>query len=193
MSHFFYLATPYSKYVGGIEAAFRMAAEQAAVLLENGVPVYSPIAHSHPIAIYGGLDPYAHALWMKACEPFMNQAAGIVVLMAAGWEESKGIGMEIEHFKKAGKPVFFMLPNMVPDELLLVNDQVELPRPVRYEFTATGNVFMPHPDGETYVLVPYRGNANEVFNQLLHAARRLGWPEDKAQELARIEEYREAS
>lgn len=48
-----YLATPYSKFEGGLEAAFRAAAEVAAKLVRQGESVYSPICHTHPIAIYG--------------------------------------------------------------------------------------------------------------------------------------------
>lgn len=46
-----YLATPYSKYPRGIEAAFVDASRLAACLVRLGISVYSPIAHTHPIAI----------------------------------------------------------------------------------------------------------------------------------------------
>ena len=45
---FWYLASPYSKYPEGTQAAFEMACWQAGLLIRAGVPVFSPIAHSHP-------------------------------------------------------------------------------------------------------------------------------------------------
>jgi hypothetical protein len=52
-----YLATPYSKFSGGINMAFVEASIFAARLLALGVKIYSPIAHTHPLAIYGNIDP----------------------------------------------------------------------------------------------------------------------------------------
>src|SRR3990167_1959103 len=58
-----YLATPYTRYPAGIRAAFADAAKLAARLLVTGLKVYSPITHTHPLAIYGHLDPLDHAIW----------------------------------------------------------------------------------------------------------------------------------
>src|ERR1700686_5471517 len=46
-----YLATPYTQYRDGIEAAFVQAASLAGRLLQARSFVYSPIAHTHPIAM----------------------------------------------------------------------------------------------------------------------------------------------
>src|SRR5436309_1862842 len=59
----YYLATPYSKYPRGLTAAFEDAANLAARLLQVGFRVYSPIAHTHPLAVYGKIDPLDHAIW----------------------------------------------------------------------------------------------------------------------------------
>lgn len=115
---FWYLATPYSKYPGGIEAAFILACQAAADLIEAGVRVYSPIAHTHPIAVYGHIDPYAHDIWLPADAPFMEAAFGLIVLRAPGWGESYGIGEEIKVFSAAGKPIVYMDEGKVPDEVL---------------------------------------------------------------------------
>lgn len=115
---YWYLATPYSKYPGGIEEAFKVACRAAADLILAGVKVYSPIAHTHPIAIHGEIDPYAHDIWLPADEPFMDAAHGLIVLRADTWEKSYGIGVEIEHFKKLGRPVIYMDPGVVPSEVL---------------------------------------------------------------------------
>lgn len=105
---YWYLATPYSKFPGGIETAFIAACKATARLVAAGVKVYSPISHTHPVAVHGGLDPYDHAIWMPADLPLMKGAYGLVVAMLPTWDSSYGISLEIEEFKKAGKPVLFI-------------------------------------------------------------------------------------
>lgn len=105
-----YLATPYSKYPGGIGEAFICAAKYAGRLLTAGVKVYSPIAHTHPIACFGELDPLDHSIWLPFDEAMMTAADAICVLQMDTWEISKGIAHEIEFFQNAGKPVYFMKP-----------------------------------------------------------------------------------
>lgn len=112
---FWYLATPYSKYPGGIEEAFKLACREAATLVRAGIRVYSPIAHTHPVATYGEIDPYDHGIWLPADAPFMRAAKGLIVLRAESWEDSHGIKCEIEEFQKAGKPVVYMDPGVVPE------------------------------------------------------------------------------
>jgi hypothetical protein len=115
---FWYLATPYSKYPRGIEAAFVDAAIQASILIKAGIRVYSPIAHTHPVATFGNIDPYDHAIWLPADKPFMDAACGLIVCKLPGWDVSFGIGEEIKLFAAAGKPVIHMTPGLVPHELL---------------------------------------------------------------------------
>jgi hypothetical protein len=117
-STYWYLASPYSKHPLGIEEAFREACRATADLIRAGVRVYSPIAHTHPVAVHGGIDPYAHDIWLPADEPFMNAASGLIVLRAESWEISYGIGEEIKAFKAAGKQIVFMDPGIVPPEAL---------------------------------------------------------------------------
>lgn len=105
---YWYLATPYSKYKHGIEEAWKAAASNTAHLIKLGIPVFSPIAHTHPIAIHGGIDPYDHEIWMPADQPMMDQAHGLIVCKMEGWDKSFGVQVEIEDFKAKGKPVHFM-------------------------------------------------------------------------------------
>lgn len=117
MSGLFYLATPYSKYPGGIDEAFKMACRAAGALLRSGVPVYSPIAHTHPIAIYSEIDPFDHDIWLPFDEAIMSHACGILVYRADGWETSKGISHEIAFFVRAGKPIIEIDEGPLGDEL----------------------------------------------------------------------------
>lgn len=112
---FWYLATPYSKYPAGIEWAFIDACKETALLLRAGVPIFSPIAHTHPIAVHGNINPLDHEVWLPADRPMMDAACGLIVCKMETWEKSYGIGVEIETFKAAGKPVIYMTPGVVPE------------------------------------------------------------------------------
>lgn len=110
MTDFFYLATPYTKWAGGIDAAFEMACREAARFIRAGIPVFCPIAHSHPIAKNGGIDPLSHEVWLAADAPLMAAAQGLIVVRAKGWEDSYGVTHEIKAFKAAGKPILYVDP-----------------------------------------------------------------------------------
>ena len=104
-----YLATPYSKYSGGdLALAFQHAAQLAAQLMLCGVKVYSPIAHTHPLAIYGNIDPLDHKIWLPFDEAIMDKADALAVAKTEGWEQSTGIKHEIGVFTAAGKPVYYV-------------------------------------------------------------------------------------
>lgn len=106
-----YLATPYTGYRGGrINDAFSDASEIAAALLTTGIRVYSPIAHCHPIAVFGQLDPLDHSVWIPFDEAMMEAADCLIVAHMDGWEDSFGIKHEIDFFTKDGKPVFDLDP-----------------------------------------------------------------------------------
>jgi hypothetical protein len=105
---FWYVATCYTKHEHGIHVAHIDACKVTAALLTRGVQVFSPIAHSHGIALYGGIDPLSHAIWLPADKPMMDAAHGLIVVKMKNWLQSYGIGKEIEEFRKAGKPVAYL-------------------------------------------------------------------------------------
>jgi hypothetical protein len=106
-----YIGTPYSRYPGGIDAAFVDACRITARLLREGLSVYSPIAHTHPVAIHGNIDPLDHSIWLPFDAAMMDKSDAMIVAVMTGWESSHGIGHEIEAFVVAGKPVYFMKPD----------------------------------------------------------------------------------
>ncbi len=106
-----YLATPYTNYVEGRDAAFVAACKIAASLIEKDVGVYSPIAHGHPIAVHGRLDPLNHAMWIAFDELMMERCDTLIVAFLPGWQVSKGIAHEIEFFQKAGKKIWGLDPS----------------------------------------------------------------------------------
>lgn len=115
---YFYLATPYARYREGHNAAFEEACKQAAILMQAGLPVFSPIAHSHPISLHGEFENTEHEFWMNVDRPFMDAAHGIIVCMMDGWQASRGVKYEIQTFERAGKPVHWMAPGHVPYSLI---------------------------------------------------------------------------
>lgn len=110
---YWYIATPYSKFPGGLDAAFEEACRFMANLIRHKVPCYSPIAHTHPIAKHGGLDPYDHGIWLPADKPMMDAAHGLIVCTMPTWEISYGISEEIKTFLAADKLVHYLDPGSV--------------------------------------------------------------------------------
>lgn len=105
-----YVGTPYSKYPAGIEAAFRDACKLTARLLQEGLKVYSPIAHTHPIAIHGGIDPFDYAVWLPFDGAIMAKSDAMLIAKMEGWDASKGIDHEIEQFELARKHIYAIDP-----------------------------------------------------------------------------------
>lgn len=115
---YWYLASPYSKYPAGLVAAFEEVSRNAGVLAKAGIAVFSPIAHTHPVAIYSGLDPLDHSLWLPFDKPMMDGAKGMIALKMDSWETSFGMKVEADNFQALGKPVIYMEPGSIPAELL---------------------------------------------------------------------------
>lgn len=105
-----YLGTPYTKYPHGIDAAFEDACELSGRLLERGVKVYSPIAHTHPIAIHAGLDPLDHKIWLPFDAAMMEAADAMCIGGLDTWRESYGVKHEVGAFLGAGKPIYYLDP-----------------------------------------------------------------------------------
>lgn len=108
ISGYWYLASPYEAHPEGLDQAHQDACEAAGQLMAAGVPVYSPIAHSHCVALWGDLDPIDHELWMKTDRPMMDAAGGLMVVKMPNWEISRGIAEERRVFAEAEKPIVFL-------------------------------------------------------------------------------------
>lgn len=105
-----YLATPYSRYPGGIEKAFADAASLAGRLFMLGIHVFSPIAHGHPLSVHGGVPPLNHNLWLEYDEKLMEVCDALIIAELDGWLDSEGIQYERDVFEAADKPVFYIEP-----------------------------------------------------------------------------------
>jgi nucleoside 2-deoxyribosyltransferase len=105
-----YLGTPYTRYKSGIVGAFCDACALAARLMQSGVTVYSPIAHTHPIAVHGKIDPLDLSIWLPFDEAMMERCDTLIVAHLDGWDQSRGIAHEVAFFERAGKPIFDLDP-----------------------------------------------------------------------------------
>lgn len=104
-----YLASPYShKDINVCVERFRAICRFAAKAIAEGYNVYSPIAHSHSIAMHGEVDHLAHELWMKQDMVMLPRCDELWVCMMDGWENSDGMKMEIAYAKEHDIPVHFM-------------------------------------------------------------------------------------
>lgn len=78
---------------------FWAAAKATAALLKSGTDVYSPIVHSTPIAACG-LDDMDHEFWMRIDRPYLEWCTMVMVLTLDGWEQSRGVNMELAAARK---------------------------------------------------------------------------------------------
>ena len=76
-------------------------------LLEAGLTVFSPIVHCHPMSVVYGL-PKDFSFWERLDKSYIDNCDVLWVLMMEGWDESEGIGKEIEYAKSQGKFVKYI-------------------------------------------------------------------------------------
>lgn len=94
-----YLATPYTRYPQGIDAAYRDACILSAKLISAGISIYSPIAHTHGIALHGKIDPLDQRFWYDFDRSMLLVCHTLIVVHMEGWESSSGIAEEIKFFE----------------------------------------------------------------------------------------------
>jgi hypothetical protein len=106
-----YLASPYSHPDSAVrEERYRAACRTAAALLLAGQPVFSPIAHSHPLVEYG--LPPDWSFWQRFDREMLARCEEVVVLMLDRWEESIGVQEEVRIARELGKPVRYVAPEL---------------------------------------------------------------------------------
>lgn len=109
-----YLASPYSHPSAGARLArFNQACRYASKLILKGVPIFSPIAHTHPIAQYA--LPTGWTFWARYNILWLDACSELWVLMLDGWKESKGIAGEIAIMRGLGKPIKYIEPNTLEE------------------------------------------------------------------------------
>lgn len=108
-----YLATPYTAYPYGLENAFLAACRAAACLTDSGVPVYSPVAHWHPISLF--MENKPPEFWIELNRPYMQTALSLIIVQLPGWDRSAGIFHERTLFEQMNKPVKFLGWPAIPE------------------------------------------------------------------------------
>jgi hypothetical protein len=103
-----YLASPYSLYPHGLDRACDDVCEVAGHLISAGVRVFSPVAHSHPIAMASGIDPLDQVTWLELDEAIAPSCGALVVAELEGWDKSDGVAKEIKWF--ATRPIYYLNP-----------------------------------------------------------------------------------
>lgn len=102
-----YLATPYTGTPEQQQARFEKVNAVAAKMMSDGLLVFSPISHTHPIALAGDL-PKGWEFWKEYDLTFIEWCDELHVLKLDGWKESTGVTAEIELALKLGKPIRFI-------------------------------------------------------------------------------------
>jgi len=100
-----YLAAPYTHPDPEI-VKFRVKAinAHAAYLMRagRGHIVFSPISHSHPIAMENNL-PTTFEFWQRQNREFIVWCDVVMVLRLNGWQESRGLVDEMKYAKLINK------------------------------------------------------------------------------------------
>jgi len=97
-----YLSIPYT---GQEYLSFRISCAIAAKLMQQGYIVFSPIAHSHPIAKYGGINHRDHAFWLRQDLAMLRRCDELWVVILDGWYKSEGVKMERLEAIRLGMPI----------------------------------------------------------------------------------------
>jgi hypothetical protein len=92
-----------------MEQRFDAACRAAGRLMAEGHVVFSPIAHTHPIAVRCEL-PRGWDFWKRFDEEFVRASRKLIVLRLDGWDTSKGVAAEIQIAEAAGIPVEYIDP-----------------------------------------------------------------------------------
>lgn len=120
-----YLASPYTHEDPEVmDYRFNQVCEAAGALIQKGFLVFSPIAHTHPIAVVCNLPRHSD-FWMKYDRTFIEWCDQLWVLDTDGWRQSRGIRMEVEIARELFKPVLlyggiwneFVVTTEVTDEV----------------------------------------------------------------------------
>lgn len=103
-----YLASPYSHIDHQVEISrYKIAARVSAAILSSGYNVYSPICHSHPIHIYGGLSGKWEQ-WQQLNKHMMMLSNELWIASIDGWKTSTGVRAEIEFFRGLGRDILLI-------------------------------------------------------------------------------------
>lgn len=103
-----YLACPYTDSdPDKMEERFKSVNIMAGYLMQQGYLVFSPISHTHPIAVSCKL-PRGFDFWEAYDRTFIDWCDEVWVHRISGWENSKGVTREIDYATKQNKPIKYL-------------------------------------------------------------------------------------
>lgn len=95
-----YLAAPYSDPDPAVrKRRFRQINKVASAFMREGIHIYSPISHSHPIVQAGGL-PTGWDFWELCDRAVLSCCVLMVILRLPGWDQSTGVACETKISKE---------------------------------------------------------------------------------------------
>ena len=110
---YIYLAVPYSDPDPAVrESRFNAVNRAAGFLMASRIYVFSPISHTHPIALACDL-PKDWEFWQAYGRAMLRACGKLSVLMQDGWQDSVGVQAEIAIAREMGLPVEFIEHNQV--------------------------------------------------------------------------------
>jgi len=99
-----YLASPYAHADrAAMQSRYEAVVDAAGIFMTQGIPVYSPIVHNHPIAVETVL-PRDWDFWAKMDLPILSVCSALL----DGWERSVGVAAEIKFAEEHGIPVRYV-------------------------------------------------------------------------------------
>lgn len=112
-----YLACPYSHKTDPTmpERRYEYVTRVAAYFMTKGHNIFSPITHSHPIAVLSkslglGVPMYDWDFWKKQDFDVLRHCSELWILQINGWKESVGVNAEADLARTLGIPVKFINP-----------------------------------------------------------------------------------
>jgi hypothetical protein len=104
-----YLAVPYSHPDPAVrQERFEKVNKVAARLMnEHKLNIFSPISHSHPLAISGQL-PTDWSFWGNYDSAFLKVSKKMIVLMLPDWDKSVGLAAELKIAKELGLEIEYI-------------------------------------------------------------------------------------
>lgn len=115
-----YLAIPYS---GMEESSYKQANEATVELLRRGYNVLSPITHSHPLSMIGGL-PGTWEFWSKIDYQFLDWADEMWILVPKEGKDvvEKSVGVQAEIQYAAGQLMPITYFTVIQGTIHILND-----------------------------------------------------------------------
>lgn len=109
---YIYLASPYSDPDPNVrQSRFMDICRYAGDCMLKGEFVFSPIAHSHPIAVlHLDIPEQGWDFWGPICRKQLGLASKMRVVKLDGWDKSVGIAGELEIAKELGLEVEYAMP-----------------------------------------------------------------------------------